>query len=237
MCIGFIKKSNSKTIVLLNRDEFYSRETKPMSIGARFISGIDIKCGGTWLAIDKSNAQFSFVTNIRNKSLFRDDKESRGVIPGKLLLGSKLMRGDHNPFNAILGSKEEFFYQNYLMDDLQNLVLGCEAIGISNGVLPSHWPKVKLGVEALNEINDKKSTEELIPELLGIMSNTQKFDFVPGNTGFTDEEEHLLSSIFIESPDYGTVSTTILIYDEKSLTIYEKDYISKCDFIHTLNLE
>ncbi len=237
MCIAFIKKSKLKTIVLFNRDESYLRQTSPMTVESCYIAGRDIKAGGTWLAVDKKSGNFSFVTNIRDKSLVKDDKKSRGEIPLSLLSKENVYGEDYNPFNAIVGDKDSFFYQNYLMNKPVPLVIEKGGFGISNEILPSLWPKIELGKKKLDELDEYDSNENLIPKLLDLMGNSLTFDFTPIGTGFSKEQEHLLSSIFIKSRDYGTVSTTILIYEKKTVAIFEKDYINKVEFYHQLRLE
>jgi uncharacterized protein with NRDE domain len=95
---------------------------------------------------------------------------------------------------------------------------------LSNHLLDTPWPKVVKGKQALDKILKKEtpSTEDLFQIL---------FDSTPANdsslpsTGIGLEWERILSPIFIQSPTYGTRSSTILLLDRcGGITLAERSF-------------
>ena len=83
--------------------------------------------------------------------------------------------------------------------------------GLSNRLLDSPWPKVVRGKKALSAAMNKKGAD-LEAALFALLADRK---IAPDNklpsTGIGLEWERLLSSIFIESPGYGTRSSTVLL--------------------------
>lgn len=235
MCVAFIKIHSDSLILAHNRDEFYDRPSESMQYhsGKEIYSGIDLKQGGTWFSLN-IKGEFAFVTNIRKKSLYKDNMKSRGEIPQILLSKKNLESNNYNPFNAIKGSIDGVEYINSI--DNQKVEITEEIFGISNSTLQSNWPKVQAGKEYFKELDLSLPTEVLKTEALGIMQNQNRYDFVPEETGYSEDEEKLLTPIFIQIPNYGTVSTTILIIRDEKVSIYEENYINKTFYIHTFNI-
>ena len=70
MCLivlGIDAHADYPLIILANRDEFYNRPTKSLSLwpDTDFYAGKDLQAGGTWLAVSK-NGKFAAITNIRD---------------------------------------------------------------------------------------------------------------------------------------------------------------------------
>ena len=82
---------------------------------------------------------------------------------------------------------------------------------MSNHLLDSPWPKVVKGKKALSAAMNQKGSV-LEETLFKILSDQKR---APDNklpsTGVELEWERVLSSIFIESPGYGTRSSSVLL--------------------------
>lgn len=64
MCIALWYLKDGKFVLLFNREEFSSRQTKKLGfIRNSIVGGLDLVGGGTWLAVNVSNGNIAFVTN------------------------------------------------------------------------------------------------------------------------------------------------------------------------------
>eukprot|EP00257_Ricinus_communis_P023573 XP_015583597.1 transport and Golgi organization 2 homolog [Ricinus communis] len=73
-------------LLLLNRDEYHSRPTKPLSwwgSGDQILGGRDEQAGGTWLACTK-DGKIAFLTNVR-EIISTPTDSSRGDLPVNFL--------------------------------------------------------------------------------------------------------------------------------------------------------
>lgn len=233
MCIAFIKKENNQTLLAFNRDEQYARSHSSLTNHPheKKLYGQDFSANGTWLALDYYG-RFSFVTNIRKKEHFKEHATSRGEIPFKRLANENISPQIYNPFNSILFDGKEIHYINYLGD---KLALDASLFGITNGVHPNEWDKVKRGKAALANLSLEK--EDLFEHCLAIMQDETKSDTLPEGTGFDQAQEYFLSSIFLKSKDYGTVSTTLALIDKSDIFIREINYINKTDISFKITKE
>ncbi|XP_020538693.1 uncharacterized protein LOC105641502 isoform X3 [Jatropha curcas] len=78
-------------LLLLNRDEYHSRPTKPLSwwgSGDQILGGRDEQAGGTWLACTR-DGKIAFVTNVRELESIPEAK-SRGDLPIHFLMAQRL---------------------------------------------------------------------------------------------------------------------------------------------------
>jgi uncharacterized protein with NRDE domain len=228
MCTVFIIRKENKTIFAMNRDESYERDATSIDYdgGKGLYYGVDLLKGGSWF-VANSNGDFSVVTNIRDKARFNDNKKSRGELPFKELAGENFCLDEYNPCNLISFKQGKLFYQNSLQGKKE---IKDSFFGISNGVHPNKWPKVCDGIENFKNINFDKANFELILDIRNLMLDTVQYDFCPKGTGFSAEEEKVLSSRYIETEDYGTVSTTIMIIGEESIHLNEKNYVNQTEF-------
>ena len=83
--------------------------------------------------------------------------------------------------------------------------------GLSNHLLNTPWPKVVRSKKTLKAALEKKG-DDLEAKLFDLLADRRvpPDDKLP-STGIGLEWERLLSSIFIESPIYGTRSSTVLL--------------------------
>lgn len=209
-----------RLIIGANRDEFYERSSSPAEFwedAPQVLAGRDLKEGGTWMGITRAG-KFAAITNYRDPAAFKTEAPSRGKLVGNFLTGTenaasyleKVSRQAHkyNGFNLICGDDSDaFVYSN--RGEKQKLEAG--VYGLSNRFLDSPWPKVVKGKKDLTAAIVEKGAV-LEAALFSILANRK---IAPDNklpsTGIGLDWERLLSSIFIESPGYGTRSSTVLL--------------------------
>lgn len=224
MCLIFLSlKSHSsyKLIVAANRDEFYNRKTADADYWQDYphvLGGRDLDAGGTWLGMSKAG-KISMVTNFRDFKNIKTQAPSRGHLVSDYLIGNdtpetflqKLVphANRYNGFNLINGSAEELWYFSNYGHGMQRLVPG--VYGLSNHLLETPWPKVKMIKKRMGEIINRHFTSADLFEGL-YNEETAADEFLP-DTGIGLEKERALSSMFIKSPGYGTRSSTVILVD------------------------
>jgi uncharacterized protein with NRDE domain len=244
MCIVYLKKNPSPSIKLLiisNRDEFYSRPFESISEWDNgIIAGKDSKKNGTWLGFNKSG-RFSFVTNFRKPLDSNKEYNSRGLLVSKYLENGLIP--EKNEF-------EEFRAFNFIYGDLNNLsfisnIKGNElnssssSLCLSNGNLDIQWPKMQRLELLLNDVDYSQNIEGLKNKFFDILNDEEKADIkdLPA-TGLSLEQEQLISSIFIQSPTYGTVSQNISFVDSNNtLHMFERNVKDKTEKLVKVELD
>jgi uncharacterized protein with NRDE domain len=207
-------------VMAANRDEFYERPSAPAEFwedAPQVLAGRDLKEGGTWMGVDRQG-RFAAITNYRDPAAFKTDATSRGKLVSNYLTGSQNADAylesisrhldKYNGFNLICGDSTSLFICSN-RGEKKKLPPGI--YGLSNRLLDNAWPKVVKGKKGLTAAMIYKG-DELESTLFKILSDKKK---APDNrlptTGIGIEWERLLSSIFIESPTYGTRSSTVLL--------------------------
>ena len=119
--------------------------------------------------------------------------------------------GRYDGFNLLLGDFETVHYATNRGPSPRALSAGI--YGLSNGLLDTAWPKVEAGKRGLGEALSQSDGEEgLEARLLALLSDTTPADdHVLPDTGVGQDLERMLSPIYIESPAYGTRSSSVLI--------------------------
>jgi uncharacterized protein with NRDE domain len=207
-------------ILAANRDEFYERPSSAADFwedAPQVLAGLDLQEGGTWMGIDRAG-RFAAITNYRDPASWKNNAPSRGELVSAYLCGNqspeeyldKVSRQGqlYNGYNLIVGDRRELFvYSN--RGGKQKLETGI--YGLSNHLLNTPWPKVLRGKKLLKAALDKKGAE-LEDALFALLADSKipADDKLP-DTGIGLEWERMLSSIFIDSPVYGTRSSTILL--------------------------
>ncbi|MFQ6372094.1 NRDE family protein [Shewanella sp. YIC-542] len=220
MCILFIalqQHPDYPLILCANRDEYHQRPTQAAHFWPgqpQLLAGKDLTAGGSWLGINRQGA-IAALTNIRAPHLLRDNCPSRGALVINALRHGitaqwlRQHRQEYNPFNLLYGSANGLFCCNSLSGQIQPLTPGYHAI--SNGALDDIWPKMARGTQALQQLIGRQQTVNS-NTLLDIMRDeTQANAGQLPTTGIDRAWEQKLSSIFIQHPDYGTRSTTVLL--------------------------
>lgn len=222
-------------IAAANRDEFYERPAKPAcwwEDHPKIYAGRDLRGGGTWMGISR-DGRFAAVTNIRAPSERRADAPSRGALVADYLRGE--MRPDQyidaiapdashfNGFNLLVGDREGLiWYSNRGGDDARNGKLLAPGIyGVSNALLDSPWPKVVRTKAQFASLLCQTAPEDAFFEML--TDTTPAHDCRLPSTGVDLKTERLLSAVCIESPGYGTrTSTLVKMYDDCGAFLLER---------------
>ena len=186
-----------------------------------------------------SSSKWAALTNYREGLQEKKQAPSRGALVVDYLLNEQLpeVYADHvhqkaqqyNGYNLLLGHKEEIYYQSNRSETVQKLVPGL--YGLSNHLLNTSWPKVDKGKAALEEvIAQKELDKEALFQLL-IDKHLAADEILP-DTGIPYEWEKMLSAMFIESPNYGTRVSTILLMDKAGrMYVEERSYKPEGDAI------
>ena len=227
-------------IAAANRDEFYDRPATPAAPWPdhpQVIAGRDLLFGGSWMGVttDGPNGpRFAALTNIRGPAERRENAPSRGDLVADFLKGSlsapaylELVkdRGDvYNGYNLVLGDRDNlYWYSNRGGEDPRNgqpLETG-RIYGISNGLLDAPWPKVLRTKAQFASLLCQGAPEDAYFEMLA--DTTRAPDLRLPETGMPIEVERMLSPVCIESPGYGTrTSTVVKLYREAAPELHER---------------
>ncbi|WP_022664641.1 NRDE family protein [Desulfospira joergensenii] len=236
MCLILFSFKASKSwplVLAANRDEFYSRPTAPMDFwdeSPSILAGRDLEQGGTWLGIH-ARGRFAALTNYREPTQVRKNAPSRGsIIPeflesrGKIRDFLKILdRGAdlYNGFNLLAGEIRNrdiilYWYSNRARE---TVLVSPGIHGLSNCFLDTDWPKVSRGKAMLEQALNPDKGHERKKEpsrldkknLFTILEDSQQpEDSKLPNTGVGIEWERILSPLFVQSPTYGTRSSTLL---------------------------
>ena len=205
-----------------NRDEFYERPAAPAEWWedqAHIYAGRDLQGGGTWMGVTREG-RFAAITNIRAPSEKKDVAPSRGEIVAGYLSGIASPQQfvddlapraeQYNGFNLLVGNREELvWYSNGSPDDARNgRSLPPGVYGLSNGSLDSPWHKVVTAKAQFSSLLCQGAPEDAYFEMLADTSLAP--DCRLPSTGVSLEWERILSAVCIESPRYGTRSSTVV---------------------------
>lgn len=235
MClIGLHYKALAGTVLLLaaNRDEYYRRPSAalgPWPDQPEVFGGRDLQGGGSWLALHR-NGRFAAVTNVRMGLKPPPQALSRGSLVTDYVCGqlSSLEFAHHltqqsrsyAPFNLLFGRVDDLYCYHSPRHTLTRLTHG--VFGLSNAQLNTSWPKVERLKHRLQGIKRLPAEEELFSWLQD--AEHPPLETLP-NTGVGTTLERLLSPVFIQSDDYGTTSSTILMVRSRGdVIISEQGY-------------
>ncbi len=242
MCLLLISYKNHpiyKLIIAANRDEFYNRPALPANYWQEcpfLLGGRDLKAGGTWLGITKQG-RFSAITNYRDMRINKENAPSRGNLTTNFLTGEfsakeyldrlKQSANKYNGYNLIFGDIDDLFYFSNQAQEHVKLTPGI--YGLSNHLLDTPWPKVEKSKKSFNNILTKDNISA--EDLFNILSDKSlpPDDLLP-DTGLKIEIERAVSPVFVETPFYGTRSSTVIFCEmNNKITFYEKslDVINK----------
>jgi len=229
--IGWQSHPDFPLVIAANRDEFYTRRTRPAAWWGQsvsILSGRDEEAGGTWLGVNR-RGRVALLTNVRAPQERNSRAPSRGLLvlsalqsvaplgqwikesarAGQSFNGYNLLVGEPLPAPA-RGIDAQILYATNRspagLDEPRALTPGI--YGLSNALLDTPWPKVTRGVAAFacqlaNCID--------VDALLQIMSNRELArDAELPHTGVPLDWERALSAMQIRAKGYGTRSTTIL---------------------------
>lgn len=232
-------------IAAANRDEYYAREAAPAAPWPdqpRIYAGRDLKAGGSWMGITQADVQadtrggesprFAAITNIRAPHEHKADAPSRGQLVSDFLAGSmspaeyiaqiREGAGAYNGFNLVIGDRNTLiWYSNKGGDDPRNgQPLTPGIYGLSNATLDSPWPKVLKTKAQFASLLCLGAPDDAYFEMLA--DTTRAPDQRLPETGVPIEVERLLSAVRIESPGYGTRSSTVVkLYADAPAVLHE----------------
>ncbi len=205
-------------VIAANRDEFFERPSSAAhwwQDASGVLAGRDLSAGGTWLGITRMG-RFAALTNYRGAQPHRVDAPSRGLLVGDVLKSShtteqgliQLQRegSRYNGFNLMLSDGRSLGVHESIPGAGRLLAPGI--YGLSNHLLDTPWPKVRLAKTRLQAaLADPGDTTAML-ELLR--------DPRPANdeelprTGVDLHWERLLSSAFVRGSEYGTRCSTVI---------------------------
>jgi uncharacterized protein with NRDE domain len=210
-----------RLILAANRDEFYNRPTMPMAFWEDhpdILAGKDLKGGGTWLGITRSG-KFSAITNYREPGGPKPDAPSRGYLVSDFLSGNSSSQAyvesvsavghTYSGFNLIVGDASGVFYHSNRKPGIQRISPGWH--GLSNHLLDSPWPKVVKGIALLKSAVSDSDAVKMAPIFQLLKNREVPQDNSLPKTGVGVEWERKLSPMFIQSPGYGTRSSTVVL--------------------------
>ena len=183
---------------------------------------------GTWLGVTR-RGRFAALTNFRDPRERKTDAPSRGHLVSEFLvsdqkpreyLGDVAMRAPrYNGFNLLAGDVGGVFYFSSRTGSVQQLSPGIH--GLSNNLLDTPWPKVERGKQRLQAALAGDFDTEAILDLLHDRDPAPESELP--DTGIGLELERVLSPALIVSPQYGTRSSTAVLFDtERSVSFAER---------------
>lgn len=217
-------------VVAANRDEFFARPTAPAAFwqeAPQVLAGRDLDAGGTWMGVTRGG-RFAALTNFRDPAQMRSGAPSRGALVADFLIGAEAPqayleriaeRGRLcNGYNLLVGDDDSLWWASNMGGAARALAPG--VYGVSNHLLDTPWPKVGAGKTALSAAIDELPHEHGLFELLRDAS-IHPDEELP-RTGVPLDWERLLSAAFVNSPTYGTRSSTILIRDSAGRVVFDE---------------
>jgi uncharacterized protein with NRDE domain len=220
--------SDYQLILGANRDEYRARPTEPVGFWTSapyLLAGRDKQAGGTWMGVT-TTGKFAAITNYRDPRRQVLDPPSRGMLVSTYLLDTSLTPEDYQAelnrneqqydgFNLLYGSFDRLYYFTNRGGSSGPVSPGIH--GLSNHLLDTHWPKVKIAKSRLEAIVLHSSID---PEnIFKALSDPVQFsDNLLPDTGVSLERERLLSPLFIENEEYGTRSSTVILVDRNGCT-------------------
>lgn len=231
-------------VLAANRDEFFARPTLTMARwdGDRgIVAGRDGVGNGTWFGVD-GERRIAVVTNYREPgTVVAPDAPSRGQLALDFLQGDRdperylhelqTRAARYAPFNLLVGELPDLWYLSNRQGAIHRCAPGVH--GLSNHLLDTPWPKVAKGRQRLAEALQTNASQrlpvddtahELSTRLLGLLGDTTRFpDELLPTTGVSLDWERALSPIRIVTPDYGTRSSTVLLFArDGKVTVVER---------------
>ncbi|XP_045592532.1 transport and Golgi organization 2 homolog [Procambarus clarkii] len=254
MCLLFlysnpdVKTGRYKIILVNNRDETYSRPTKPAHLwSSKIYGGMDIlegKEGGTWLGISEAGKIGCLLNIFQPSDKFEENVTSRGFLVVNYLKadqsGSEYLENIakldavYNPFNLLMMDPGEHSYNityyNSQIKLSQKIQSGVHGFG--NSAINKPFKKVQKGKQKFQEIIEAygktECEEKLINELIIMMQDTKKYfpdeQLIDQGKGHSEDFVKTLSSIWVTFPahNYGTRTTTVILVDHSDRVVFKE---------------
>jgi len=239
MCLLLVAwnvRDDMPLVVAANRDEFRSRPASPAAFWPDepdVLAGRDGAAGGTWLGVTRSG-RFAALTNVRDGGAPRRGTRSRGLIVSGFLRG---VEGTAEFLAALACDPLEYDGYNLVAGDrsglswLSNRAAGPRMLesgvhGISNALLDTPWPKLTAARTRLERLLAPSTAVDetvLVPAVFELLFDDARpeDDDLP-DTGIGLERERVLSSAFIDTPEYGTRASTVVLFHEDGRIRFEE---------------
>lgn len=257
MCLALIawqSHPDYPLVAVANRDEFYTRATRPAAWWGQAVSllaGRDEEAGGTWFGINR-RGRFAMLTNVRAPSERNPHAPTRGALVVSALQSdepiTRWLQGVadrahvYNGFNLLVGdalaapaksapqAAELHYHSNRLDEGPRRLAPGI--YGLSNAFLDTPWPKV---TRAVGRFACQLASRVDPEALLALMADRA---LAPDNalpsTGVPLEWERVLSAIQIRANGYGTRATTVItVRGDGLVSFVERSFDSAAPDRHT----
>ncbi|PLY40550.1 hypothetical protein CSZ94_20400 [Janthinobacterium sp. ROICE36] len=213
-------------IAAANRDEFYERASAPAGVWPehpQVYAGRDLQAGGSWMGITQAgsgSSRFAAITNIRSPQDHKPDAPSRGALVADYLAGNmspqdyiaQIRPGckAYNGFNLVLGDAHTLiWFSNRGDGDARNgQPLEPGIYGLSNALLDAPWPKVLKTKAQFASLLCQGAPDDAYFDMLA--DTTRAPDFRLPDTGVPLDLERVLSAVCIETPGYGTRTSTVV---------------------------
>jgi uncharacterized protein with NRDE domain len=218
----------SSTIVAANRDEFYDRPASGPRVlidRPKVVGGRDERAGGTWLGFTPDGL-FVGLTNQRSFGSYNDEARSRGELVVEALqtgtfdgVTRYLEEADprqYNEFNVLYGDGARLAaaYGRGDQSTVELETLGDGVHVLCNDRLGSpEFPKAFEAKAAVESI-PSGAWEELRESLVAVLSDRslpppESLTPLPSGAPFDAETARRLQAICVDTPVYGTVSSTL----------------------------
>ncbi|MCZ6472691.1 MAG: NRDE family protein [SAR324 cluster bacterium] len=224
MCLVLLALQAHPDVPLLlagNRDEYHSRPAAPPAViqyDPRIYAGRDLEAGGTWMGRNEHGMMAALTNRHVSPRPAPRNVQSRGGIVTGLLQHARLRdarawlegldMATYRPFNVLFGDAGRFYY--FTSEERQpprEIAPGFHAL--SNYSLDDQsWPKVARSLNFLQQSQERDGEALLTGMQLFLGDATQPDDLQSDDP--TEEIHGALGAVFIRSPGYGTVSSTIL---------------------------
>jgi uncharacterized protein with NRDE domain len=221
-------------VAAANRDEFYERPSAPANWWKDHpdvYAGRDLQGGGTWIGVTRAG-KFAAITNVRAPSERRPDAPTRGQLvsdylagdmsPEEYVEGIAVGAAQYNGFNLLVGDANRLIWYSNRADDPRNgKPLDPGIYGLSNAALDTPWPKVVRTKAQFASLLCQGAPKEAYFDMLS--DATPASECRLPDTGVGREWERILSPVFIESPNYGTRSSTVVqLYGSNGAALHEQ---------------
>ncbi len=207
-------------VVAANRDEFQARPATPAHWWPdqpEILAGRDLEAGGTWMGLTR-NGRFAALTNYRDPTRHMPGAPSRGMLVRDCLASTDTVSTtlnrladisrDYAGFNMLVCDGRELGIHESVSGTVKLLPPG--VYGLSNHLLDSDWPKVRLArsrlADALAALPDDAAMLALLRDDRPVAD-----EHLP-QTGVSTEWERLLSPAFIRgrAVGYGTRCSSLI---------------------------
>lgn len=242
------KPGEFKLILINNRDEFFHRPSN----SASFVTNENIyacdktpgKAGGTWLGVSKYG-RVGVLLNLSSKTYPNDPMAlGRGfIVPNYLnhreglndyIKNLRINSASYNPFNLVLYEKNsEDLFNSAIFNNYDSTFLNNDSsfLCISNHLFDKPYIKTQTGQSKFENIvtsyGKVAMKNVLVNKLLELLKDGNN---ILANDGtYVENEVDVTDKIFVNYPNYGTRTHTIILVDDKNKVYYQEHTLELLD--------